>query len=635
LIAAAVAAIVLVTVAFPQNEANSSIGASGATQPLVIAQGVPARSLAIGPQSSVYVTLASPKNQVFALDSSPLVASPNRTAALTDVAGIGAEGSLGDGGPAASAQLSLDAGLLYERSGVAVSRDGTIYIADTENDTIRRIAASGSTEPGIIRSVAGRWAPRQNLSLSRPLGIALDGAGNLYIADHTGVLDVLRAATGALEVIAQVASPSSVAVTAEGTEAFVASPQTGSVLAIDLQTRSMHVVNTLDGRSTVTGTVSDASPCSPGSNLVCPAGLAVDGAGNLFISDSTFGRILRVDAHTGATTAVMTNLQQPGALAFDQQGRNLYAAEQGLNRIIEAQNAGDPPAALSLSPGTWTFQNEPIGGTSQQEQFTLTNNSQAAISGNSIAFQPAAPATTSDFTVESTSCVSTLAAGASCTINVALTPASVGTLDSTLTIGSATASLAGTGTDYQLQLASGQPQEVSIIQGASGTFHLQVVALGAFGQSGEHVSFLCPSGTPANSVCTVSPASVTPTVGSPAAVTVTIQTSSNAIEAKLLAFPYLPGSDFRGHPLLVALSFLLLIVVPLLIAAQRYRYVRVVGLAIAVGMVLVGCHHNSMTIAATPVGTASILIQASASSQNGTSLNATRGVSVTVDIIKN
>jgi sugar lactone lactonase YvrE len=570
------------------------------------------------------------------LDSSPLVASPNRAAALTDVAGIGAEGSLGDGGPAASAQLSLDAGLLYERSGVAVSRDGTIYIADTENGTIRRIAPPGSTEPGIIRSVAGRWAPRQNLSLSHPLGIALDGAGNLYIADHTaGVLDVLRVGSGTLDAIAQVASPSSVAVTGDGTEAFVASPQTGSVLAIDLQTRSMHVVNTLDGRSTATGSVSDASPCSPGSNLVCPAGLAIDGAGNLFISDSTLGRILRVDARTGATTAVMTNLQQPGALAFDQQGRNLYAAEQGLNRIIEAQNAGDPPAALSLSPGTWTFQNEPIGGTSQQEQFTLTNNSQAAISGNSIAFQPAAPATTSDFTVESTSCVSTLAAGASCTINVALTPTSVGTLDSTLTIGSATASLAGTGTDYQLQLASGQPQEVSIIQGASGTFHLQVVALGAFGQSGEHVSFLCPSGTPANSVCTVSPASVTPMVGSPAAVTVTIQTSSNAIEAKLPAFPYFPGSDFRGHPLLVALSILLLVVVPLLIAAQRYRYVRVLGLAIAVGMVLAGCHHNSMTIAATPVGTASILIQASASSQNGTSLNATRGVSVTVDIIKN
>ena len=168
----------------------------------------------------------------------------NTASPMAVVAGVGQAGSLGDGGPAASAQLDLAADSLVERSGIAVAADGTIFIADTQNSTIRSVGAASSSEPGVIRSVAGRWAARQNIALGQPMGIAVDRAGNLYIADYSaGAVDVLSAATGQLSTLAQVISPASIAVMPDGSEVFVASPATGGVFAITASTGSIAAVS--------------------------------------------------------------------------------------------------------------------------------------------------------------------------------------------------------------------------------------------------------------------------------------------------------------------------------------------------------------------------------------------------------
>ncbi len=122
----------------------------------------------------------------------------NVATAMAVVAGVGQAGSLGDGGAATSAQLDLAADSLVERSGIAVAPNGTIFIADTQNSTIRSVGAAASSEPGVIRSVAGRWAARQNIALGQPMGIAADRAGNLYIADYSaGAVDVPKRGHGA------------------------------------------------------------------------------------------------------------------------------------------------------------------------------------------------------------------------------------------------------------------------------------------------------------------------------------------------------------------------------------------------------------------------------------------------------
>ena len=641
LIACGVAAVVLVAVAFPQAGTNSVPGKSPSAGLIVVADAIAARGLAIGPQDSLYLTLASPLNRMFACPTTSVTASfPGAAVPLTPIAGTGVAGSLGDGGSAASAQLDLGSPLPYERSGVAVANDGTIYLADSENSTVRRIAGPDSTEPGVIRSVAGRWAPRQNITLSRPLGIALDSTGNLYVADYAaGSLDMLSQGSGLLETLAQVSYPASVAVRADGSEAYVASPETDSVFAVDLPSKSLHIVQGLPNQTTAPSGTATTAPCSSGSDRLCPAGLAVDGAGSLFVSDFTFGRILRIDRRTNAATTVLTGLQQPGAIAFDQRRRNLYVVEQGRNRIVEAQNMGDPPGPLSISPATFTYPAEPLGGVSQVEQFTLTNNTANSISGVTLAFQPTAPAMQSDYTLQSTSCLSTLAAGASCTANVTFTPSSLtdatlGTLSSALVASdadndSASAGLSGVADDYQLQLASGQPQELTVIPGDAATFHLQLVSYGAFGQNGEQVSIQCPSNVPARSTCTVTPLTVPPTVGAASAFTVTIQTSSATSQAKVMPPLPLPG---ELRLVLVLLGSSLFGTYLFVVSPRRFRAVPVCMLLLVIGVTFEGCHHTTVSTTATPTGPATILVQGSALSQNGSPLNASRGVTIILDV---
>jgi len=131
-------------------------------------------SPALDAAGNVYFT--SPQlNSVFKLDTS---------GALSRIAGSSTPGYAGDGGPAANALLNLGGNLLA--SGLAVDRAGDLFVADTLNACIRRIATDG-----IITTVAGTGSPgfsgdsgpAASAQLNFPVGIAVDGSGNLFIAD--------------------------------------------------------------------------------------------------------------------------------------------------------------------------------------------------------------------------------------------------------------------------------------------------------------------------------------------------------------------------------------------------------------------------------------------------------------------
>ncbi len=555
----------------------------------VVANGIAARAVAANPTVAsngnpagvLELTLGDSPNRVFAL---PRTATSGAPAAQSDtvasiplatrtkelialvmpVAGTGQAGSLGDGGAAVSAQLDLAADSLVQRSGIAVTPDGTIFIADTQNSTIRSVGAASSSEPGVIRSVAGRWAARQNIALAQPMGIAVDRSGNLYIADYSaGAVDVLSAATGELSTLAQVIAPASTAVTPDGSEVFVASPATGGVFAITTSTGS---IATVSGFAPQSVSASAPGPCasvgasagSPagGSSaaagaLACPAGLAVDARGDLFVADASGGKIIRVDAKTKKSSTIASGLSVPGAITLDAKG-NLYVAEQGASRVLVlpdvTANSGNitltaPAAFAAPCPQTtdpFTYCNMPSGGTSAKATFTLTNTSSTQITG--VVITPAIPTTPpttplADFTVESTSCTVTLPANGTCLINVAFTPQGSGARTGTLTVtdsnsgDSATYDLAGTGDDYSLQLASGQSEEVNVAVGGMATFKAMVVPDSVFGQNGEMVKFQCPSNLPGFATCAFSPCPVAITPGAAVAFNLTFVTSSALMPA--------------------------------------------------------------------------------------------------------
>jgi sugar lactone lactonase YvrE len=127
------------------------------------------RSIDIGPDGTMYLILRE-GNKVYALD-------PN-AGRLRHIAGTGAKGYAGDGGPARTASWNGPKGIAY-------APDGSLYISDTENHVIRRV----SLKDGSVTTVAGTGmrgdgpdGDPHRCALARPHGVHVSG-GLLYIGD--------------------------------------------------------------------------------------------------------------------------------------------------------------------------------------------------------------------------------------------------------------------------------------------------------------------------------------------------------------------------------------------------------------------------------------------------------------------
>jgi hypothetical protein len=116
---------------------------------------------------------------------------------ITTIAGTGAPGYGGDGGPATSAQL-------YEPYQLAIDSNGDLFIADEGNNRIREITPDGTiaTVAGNgVRAYGGDGGPANSAQLDAPTGVAVDSAGNLYISAAASIR-MVSAATGVITTIA-------------------------------------------------------------------------------------------------------------------------------------------------------------------------------------------------------------------------------------------------------------------------------------------------------------------------------------------------------------------------------------------------------------------------------------------------
>jgi sugar lactone lactonase YvrE len=638
--------------------------ASSATpiSPVVVARNIAARTLALGASgtissgatpATIYLTNADQPNRIFALAGG---------SQLMGVAGSGTAGSLGDGSAATSAEFGLKLDSLNERSGVAVAADGTIFIADTLNSTIRSIAGPATSEPGVIRSIAGRWAPPQNVTLEAPMGLALDRAGNLYIADHAAnaifeIPDATSATPGQLRLLAQAVSPASLAVTQDGKKVFLASPETGGVFSLDTATHTMQAIP---------GFPSQSSGCATSPAGKCPSGIAVDGGGNLFVADANANQILRVDGKTARVTVAETGLHAPGQITIDASG-NLFVTDQGTRQILEFPGIADPSGNLTLTiPGpppappapltcpqgvAYNFCFEPLFGVSPVAIFTLTNTSSATITGIAFSITSTSSPAGSDFTIEPSSCVPTLDAGRSCSIIVAFTPTASGVRTGTLSVTDSnpadtlTQDFTGTGDDYQLQLQTNAPQTIDVTPGAAAVYMFQIVPDAVYG---GNITIVCPGNVPQATTCVSKPATITITSGSITAVpfTLTFQTTApngTIVTAKMAALFARFGGGPKGlaRALLVALSCAALAAMIIFCVARmayaRRRHAVAAPVRLPWPVVALGCtffavvaascggYGKNANVIATPKGDTTMLVQA-------TSQNATRPMTIFLDV---
>ncbi len=312
----------------------------------------------------------------------------NPNGLIATVAGTNSYGYSGDGGAAAAARLNYPAG-------VAVDGQGNLYIADTGNQRVRIVNTNG-----IITTVAGNGSgvyfgdggAATNASLYDPAGVAVDAAGNLFIADMenqrirkvnaNGLITTVAgrgisgySGDGGAATNAELAFPSGVAVDAYG-NLFIA----------DKENQRLRMVNSNGIISTVAGTGTEGYSGNGGAatsaTLNLPSGVAVDAAGNLFIADSGNQRIRKV-AVNGLLTTVAGNgdtgfaddggpavnawLNDPAGVAVDAYG-NLFIADEHNDRVrkvieqgsvlpltgVTAANAGNYQVVITNAYGSVT-----------------------------------------------------------------------------------------------------------------------------------------------------------------------------------------------------------------------------------------------------------------------------------------
>ena len=336
-------------------------------------------------------SLAVAANTVTASYGGTASFAPSTTGTIVAAAGgYNSYGSAGNNGPATAAELNSP-------WGIAVDSAGDLFIADSRNYVVREVVKA----TGDITTVAGDGGqgysgdngPATAAELNFPVGVAVDSVGDLFIADsgNDRIREVVKA-TGDIITVAgngnDVYSGDNGAATAAGlnTPDGVAVDSAGDLFIADTGNRRIREVVkatgdiiTVAGNGTG-GTSGDNGPATAAE--LNPTGLAVDAAGDLFIADSGNFRIREVVKATGDIITVAGNgtggtsgdngpataaeLIDPDGVALDSAG-DLFIADSRVREVVKATGhiitvAGNGTEGYSGNngPATAAEVNDPI-----------------------------------------------------------------------------------------------------------------------------------------------------------------------------------------------------------------------------------------------------------------------------------
>ncbi len=285
---------------------------------------------------------------------------------ITTYAGNDTLGYNGNGHPATSARLC-------DPAGVAIDRQGNLYIADGDYNVVRKVNTDGiitAIAGSGVRGYGGDGGPAIDAWFNNPYGITADSIGNLYIADYSnnvirkidtfGIISTVAgnyalgygySGDGGPATAAQLYSPYAITVDKVG-NLFIADVDNNVVRKVD----ASGTINTFAGNHLIgLGYAGDSGPAT-NAKLHFPQGVAADTFGNIYIADRGNNVIRKVDTTGIITTyagssagtagysgdngpATAAKLNTPGALSINDSG-NLYISDIENNVIRKINSAG-------------------------------------------------------------------------------------------------------------------------------------------------------------------------------------------------------------------------------------------------------------------------------------------------------
>ena len=321
------------------------------------------------PQASTSTSIGQPRNVAvdsagnLYFSSSNTVFKQSATGTLTLIAGNSRAGYSGDGGPAINAQLN-------QAAGIALDASGNVYIGDSMNNVVRIVTTDGNIHTFAGNGTAGYTGDGgaavgvqadgvTQATLHNPLGVAVDKKGNVYIADNFNhavrivtpdgnintfagnyVYSFGYSGDGGPANAAQLTFPTDVAVDA-----------TGNVYIDDYGNFEIRQVTT-DGiihsyaGTNADGYSGDGQPATSGLStnpveLYQPYGIAVDSAGNLYITQMGDARIRKVLPGSAGAGGIISSIEGIGVLGFAGDGGPAKMAEMNVPRGICADSSGN------------------------------------------------------------------------------------------------------------------------------------------------------------------------------------------------------------------------------------------------------------------------------------------------------
>lgn len=369
--------------------------------------------------------------------------TPARSAATA--AGTGTVGYSGDGSAATAATLASPAAVAYDAN-------GNLYIADANNHVVREVVKS----TGVISTVAGTGAQgyggdggaATSALLDTPTGVAVDGSGNVYIADSHNQR-VREVSGGNISTIA------------------------GS------------------GAVSFAGGFGGDGASATAALLAKPTGVAVDAAGNVYVADSNNQRVRQIGG------GAMTTVAGTGAQDYFGDGGAAASAAFDVPKGVGVDGSGNlaiadthNEAVRSAADGKLSFANQAVGVASTAQTLTLSNTGTGSLTVSAENFS-------GSFSVASGgSCPAapiTLAASASCTLNIVFLPTAAA-------VASGSVNFSGTGVVPQSVLLAGTGIKATTITqvgtslaaalvGQSVTFTAAVTAAGSVQPTGTVIFY--------------------------------------------------------------------------------------------------------------------------------------------------